>query len=43
MPIKDAFKVFIKILNGDRTQLMEDASHLDPIISMRVAAVLGGH
>ena len=43
MAINDALEVLIKIFHGDRTQLVEDASNLYPIISMRVASIARGH
>ncbi len=43
MPIKDALEMLIKIYHSKGTQLMEDASHLDSIVGMRVASILGRH
>src|SRR5258708_12255496 len=41
MPLKNAFEMFIKIFNSQRPQLVKDASHLDPIIGVRIATILG--
>src|SRR5258708_33889996 len=41
MPIKDAEDQLIKIFHGTGTQLMEDASHFDPIVGVRITPILG--
>ena len=43
MPIKDPLEMLVKIFHGNGTQLMEDASHFDPIVGVRIAPILGGH
>ena len=43
IPIKDAFEVFVKILIGDQSQLVEDALDLLPLISVRIVSILAGH
>ena len=43
MSIEDAFEVFIKIFHGNGAQLVKDAPDLDPIISVGIASIRGGH
>jgi hypothetical protein len=42
MSIENAFEVFIKILNRYGSQLMKGAAHLNPIIGVGIASILGG-
>ncbi len=43
MPIKDALKVFIKILNSGRAKFMKDTPDLDSVISMRIFPIVGSN
>ena len=42
MPIKDAFEMFVKIFDGPRTQLVKDTPHLDALVGMGAASIVGG-
>jgi hypothetical protein len=41
--IKDAFEVFVNIFDGGGTQPMEDASHLNPTVGVRITSIPGRH
>ena len=43
MPIKDAEDQLSKIFHGTGTELVEDASHFDPIVGVRIASIPGCH
>jgi hypothetical protein len=43
MPIKDAEDQLSKIIHGTGTELVEDASHFDPIVGVRIASIPGCH
>ena len=43
MSIKDAFEMLIKIFHRKGTELVKDAPHFDPVVSVRIASILGRH
>jgi hypothetical protein len=41
MPIKDALEMLMKMFHSTGTELMEDASHFDSIVGVRIAPIRG--
>ena len=43
MAVEDALELLVEALNGQRTQLMENAAHFDAVARVRIGTVVRGH